>query len=72
MQNFLDCIKTRKKPISDVGTHVNSVNTCHMANLSMILGRKVKFDPEKYEYVGDEGANKLIHRTQREPWTITA
>jgi hypothetical protein len=38
MLNFLDCVKSRQLPISDVFTHVNSVNAVHMSNLAMLLG----------------------------------
>ena len=44
MANFLDCVKDRSLPIPDVFTHVNSVNACHMANIAMLLGRKVRWD----------------------------
>ncbi|NUQ64923.1 MAG: Gfo/Idh/MocA family oxidoreductase [Pirellulales bacterium] len=70
MGNFFECVKDRTQPISDVFTHVNSVNSCHMANIAMLLGRKVKWDSEKYAFVGDDEANALCGRKQREPWTI--
>jgi myo-inositol 2-dehydrogenase/D-chiro-inositol 1-dehydrogenase len=70
MANFFDCVKTRQKPISDVWTHCNSVAACHMANIAMLLRRKVKFDPEKYQFIGDEQANRLMSRKRREPYTI--
>jgi myo-inositol 2-dehydrogenase/D-chiro-inositol 1-dehydrogenase len=69
MGNFFHCIKTREKPISDVWTHVNSVDACHMANIAMLLGRKVKFDPAKYEFPGDAEANAMLRRKQRDPWS---
>jgi len=71
MANFFDCIKDRSQPISDVFTHCNSVNACHMANIAMLLDRKIKFDPKKYEFVGDPEANALINRKQREPYVTT-
>jgi myo-inositol 2-dehydrogenase / D-chiro-inositol 1-dehydrogenase len=72
MANFFHCIETGEKPISDVFTHLNSVNSCHMANISMMLKRKVKWDPEKYEFIDDDEANMLMHRQQREPYAIEA
>jgi predicted dehydrogenase len=73
MGNFFHCMKTREKPISDVWTHIHSVNACHMANIAMLLDRKVKFDPAKYEFVGDEEANGLMSRKQRPaPWALGA
>jgi len=71
MANFFHCIKTRERPISDVWTHVNSVNACHMGNIAMLLKRKIVFDPDTYQFVGDNEANMLISRRQRSPWQIT-
>ncbi|MCX7427857.1 MAG: Gfo/Idh/MocA family oxidoreductase [Planctomycetia bacterium] len=70
MANFFECVKTRELPISDVYTHANSVNACHMANIAMLLKRKVTFDPAKYQFVGDEQANALMSRTRRAPYLI--
>lgn len=72
MRNFFECVKDRGKTISDVGSHVNSVNACHMANIAMLLGRKIAFDPGKYEFPGDAEANALAKRNQREPFGIDA
>jgi len=72
MGNFFECVKDRSKPISDVWTHTNSVNACHMANIAMLLGRKVRWNPEKYDFVDDPQASALISRKQREPYTIKA
>ena len=68
MGNFLECIKDRSLPVSDVYTHCNSVNACHMANISMLLKRKVQFDPAKYQFIGDEQANRLMSRNQRKEY----
>jgi len=72
MANFFHCVKTREKPISDVWTHTKSVNACHMANLAMLLGRKLRWDPEQYQFVDDAEANLLMRRKQREPYGIKA
>lgn len=70
MRNFFECIKDRSLPVSDVFTHAHSVNACHMANIAMLLGRKVRFDPAQGEFVGDAEANALIRRKQREPYAV--
>ena len=71
MNNFFHCVKTREKPISDVWTHCNSVNACHLANVAMLLKRKVRFDLEKYGFVDDDEADLFVRREQRSPWQIT-
>ncbi len=72
MGNFFHCVKTREKPISDVWTHCNSVNACHMANIAMLLDRTIKFDPARYEFPGDAEADELMSRAQRARWAIRA
>ena len=70
-RNFLDCVKTRKDPYFpvDIGHRVSTV--CHLANLSIQLGRKLKWDPEKEEFPGDAEANALMSRPMRAPWSLT-
>jgi len=70
MRNFFECVKDRSLPVSDVFSHANSVNACHMANIAMLLGRKVRFDPKKQSFPGDPEANALMGRKQRAPYTI--
>lgn len=65
MGNFFDCIRTRKKPVSDIESQHRSVSTCHLGNISMKLGRTVKWDPETETFPGDAEAGKLLVREQR-------
>jgi hypothetical protein len=44
--------------------------TCHAANIALFLNRKVKFDPAKCEFIGDDEANRLRSEALREPWRI--
>jgi len=69
--NFFDCQRDRRRPISDVGTQHRSASVCHLANISMRLGRKLKWDPQKELFVGDEEANRWLSRTQRRPYKMT-
>ena len=70
MANFFHCVKTREMPISDVWTHSHAVNACHIANIAMLLKRKVMFDPQNNEFTGDDEANLFIRREQRSPFQI--
>ncbi|TWU02552.1 Gfo/Idh/MocA family protein [Stieleria varia] len=65
MGNFFDCIDTRRKTISDIEGQHRSVSTCHLANISMKLGRPLKWDPSKEVFVGDDEANGHLKREQR-------
>ena len=70
MRNFFDCVKRGKQPVGNVGDHVRSVNANHLANISMLLNRKVRWDIDKQQFIGDAEANMLVRRTQRAPYTI--
>ena len=65
MENFFECMKDRSDPISDVYTHHNAMTTCHLANISIRLGRKLKWNPKKEQIVGDDDANQWQKREQR-------
>ena len=58
MGNFFECLKTREQPISDVDSHHRAMTTCHLANISIRLGRKVTWDSKTEQIVGDDEANK--------------
>ena len=68
MRNFFDCVKSRELPISDVFTHHRTMTSCHLCNLTLLLDRPLKWDPEKEEFIGDDEANKLLKRKQRAPY----
>ena len=68
MGNFFDCIKTRETPLSDVVSQHRSVSVCHLANISMRLGRKLKWDPQRESFVSDGEANQWLSREQRKPY----
>ena len=65
MENFFECMKDRSDPISDVYTHHNAMTTCHLANISIRLGRKLKWNPKKEQIIGDDDANQWQGREQR-------
>ncbi len=68
--NFLDCMKTRKLAICDVEIGHRSATICHLGNIACELGRKLKWDPAKEEFVGDKEAQALVSRPYRAPWKI--
>jgi hypothetical protein len=68
--NWLDCIRTRQRPICDVAIGASSVIVCHLGNISMQLGRPLKWDPDKQEFIGDDMANRLRSRPMRAPWHL--
>jgi predicted dehydrogenase len=67
-RNFLDAIKTRQRTVADVEDgHWTSV-ACHLANISLRLGRSLRWDPEKETIAGDREANQMLTRPYRKPW----
>lgn len=72
IQNFIDCVKTRKKPNADLETvgHISSV-LCHAGNISWRVGRKLLLEPKSETFIGDEEANRLRTRPEyRKPWVL--
>lgn len=72
MGNFFDCVKSRKTPISDVVSQHRSASVCHLANISMRLGRKLRWDPGQQQFIGDEEANRWLRRPQRPGYEVRA
>ncbi len=70
MHNFFDCIKDGGRTISDPWTHHRSVSACHLANIAMILGGKLQFNPDKEVFVGDDEATTMLKREQRPEYAI--
>jgi myo-inositol 2-dehydrogenase / D-chiro-inositol 1-dehydrogenase len=71
MVNFLDCVKSRRKPISDVVSQHRAATACHLANISMRLGRKLNWDSSREVILSDEEANEGLSRPARAPYTIS-
>lgn len=70
MANFFDCVYTRKQPCSPVPIEHCVANVCHLANISIRLKRKLTWDPEKQQIVGDDEANAWQKREQHKGFGI--
>jgi predicted dehydrogenase len=69
-RNFLDCVRSRKSPYFPAEVGHRCATVLHMGNISMLLGRKLQWDPEKEEFVNDDEANAMRSKPMREPWTL--
>jgi predicted dehydrogenase len=67
-RNFLDCVKSRERPIADVEQGQQVTTACHLANISLRIGRKIRWNPETEEIIGDAEASKWLERPYRKPW----
>jgi predicted dehydrogenase len=70
MGNFIECVRDRSLPVSDVFSHHRMLTTCHLANISARLGRKLEWNPETEQIVGDDAANAWQSREQRKGFEI--
>ena len=70
MGNFLECIRSRKEPITpvEVGHRSNSIGILH--HIAMKLKRKLKWDPAKERFIDDAEANKMLDFPHRKPWML--
>lgn len=68
--NFIEGIKARKQPISDVWSHNRMLEICHLSNIAMRLNRDLKWDPVKREIIGDAQANSFLSRENRKGFEI--
>ena len=67
--NFIACIKEGGEPISDVASHVQAMNVCHLCVLAARLGREITWDP-KSEKMGDDQAQSFFARKERKGYEI--
>ncbi len=67
-RNFIDCVRSRKTPISDVESGHRVALACHLGNLSTRLGRSLQWDTKTETIPGDAEATKLLTRPYRAPW----
>jgi predicted dehydrogenase len=69
-RNFLDCVKSRQKPISDAETGHRSTSACLLANVSLRSGRKITWNGATETIEGDADAAKYLTREYRAPWKL--
>jgi hypothetical protein len=70
-QNFLDCIKTRQATLTPVEVGHNSALPGHLCLISMLTGKKIRWDAKEEKIIGDPEASKLMTREYRGPWKMS-
>jgi hypothetical protein len=74
MGNFFECVRSRKDPICSVEIGHRSISIAHLGVISVRLGRKLAWNPERERFVGDREANGMVRRPMRKPydWSFIA
>ena len=70
VRDFLNCVKSRNQPKTNAQAACYAHIACHGANNALFLGRQLKYDLKKHEYIDDEQANRLRSEALRSPWRI--
>jgi predicted dehydrogenase len=69
-KNFIECVRTRKKPNAEVEVGHRATLIGHLGNIAYKTGRKLHWDPEKEIFTGDPEASRLLARVARKPWDL--
>ena len=70
VQNWVDCMKSRAKPVADVEIGHRSITVCHLGNIARWTGRRLRWDPVKEVFPGDAEANQYLDRVRRKPYEL--
>ena len=70
VKNFIDCVRSRKKPAADVEIGHHSTIVAHLGNIAYRSGHKIRWDAPKEQIVDDAEASKLLARQARKPWDL--
>ena len=70
VRNFIECVRSRQKPVADVEIGHRAAIVAHLGNIAYRVGRKIRWDAVKEEIVGDAQASELLARQARKPWDL--
>ena len=68
VRDFLECIKTRRQPVANLLDAHRVATVCHLANISLLTGRKIYWDADNEQIIGDPQAAAMLVRPYRKPW----
>jgi predicted dehydrogenase len=70
VRNWLDCIKTRQKPICDVEIGHRTASVCHLGNIARWTGRRLRWDPVNETFPDDDLARQFLDRKRRKSFEL--
>jgi hypothetical protein len=69
-ENFVNCIKTRERPVSDVWSHHKTMCTCHLANIAIRLNETLAWDSRNEQVTNSQRGREMQAREQRKGYEI--
>ncbi|MDY7109005.1 MAG: Gfo/Idh/MocA family oxidoreductase [Planctomycetota bacterium] len=69
-QNFLDCVRSRRRTAAPIEHAHRTITIAHLANIAMRLKRRIRWDPARERIIGDAEAERMTSRAMREPWRL--
>jgi len=69
-RDFLNAVKARGEPVASAEVGHRTATICHLLNIAMLTKRKLKWDPEREQVIGDREANQMLSRPMRSPWHL--
>ena len=70
VRNFIDCVKTRQKPLCSLEDGHRSTSFAHLANIALATKERLQWDPINERFLNSTQANKLLHYEYRMPWEL--
>ena len=69
-RDFLDCVKSRKRPNADIEEGHRSTTFAHLANIALATRMRLEWDAQAERFTNCEQANQLLHYEYRKPWSL--
>jgi hypothetical protein len=70
IRNFLECVRSRQRPVADVEEGHLTATLCHIGNISTRLGRSLQWDQTHEDFVDDSEASRMLSTPYRAPWRL--
>jgi len=70
MRNFIECVRSRQQPLCNVEVGHSSATVCHIGNIAIRTGQRLRWDPRAQRFVDNEEANRWLSREMRGPWRL--
>ena len=70
MQQFLECVRSRQQPVSDIQSAAEGDILCHVCDIALRMERTLRWDPATEQFEGSEEANSRLSVPMRAPWQL--